>query len=99
MGLNEYIEDNYIFKKKFVLKKGYYSIQKQFNSSKLFFLDNEDEDLSDDNLLHAYMKEDADKFDILGVYYTKEELLHSGSLGRSYFKKFEGFEMHKRLLE
>ena len=45
------------------------------------------------------MKEDADKFDILSVYYTKEELLHSGSVGRTYFKKFEGLERHKYLLE
>jgi len=63
------------------------------------WIDNEDEELSDDNLLHAYMKEDADKFDILGVYYTKEELLHSGSIGRNYLKKFQGLEAHKSLLE
>lgn len=59
-----------------------------------YYLDNEDEELSEDNLLHAYMKEDAEKFDILSVYYTKEELLHSGSIGRSYFKRFKELEKH-----
>ena len=45
------------------------------------------------------MKEDAEKYDILSVYYTKEELLHSGSIGRSYLKRFEGLEKHEKLLE